>query len=166
MKKFIKLILFLIIFAILHFSFDIFGGNFLKIFSGTDESVFSHLKMAFWAYFVVFLIDLAYCKNRKKDFQIYSALLINILMPWIIVIIWYIIPALYGKIHSEFYEILWAFFVLILTGLISFSIEKDLSKTNFSRLTNLIILFLFIISVFFYTYFTFSKPWVDIFQIP
>ncbi len=77
MKKFVKLIIFILIFAILHFAYDFFGILILKIFSGTDESVFSHLKIAFWSYFFTSVIDYFYCKNRKKNFSIYLSLLIN-----------------------------------------------------------------------------------------
>ncbi|MCR4421842.1 MAG: hypothetical protein NUV32_05160 [Exilispira sp.] len=166
MKKYFKLLIFLSIFAILHFAYDLFGTWILKIFSGTDESVFSHLKIAFWSYFFTILIDYFYFQARKKEFSIYSNLLINLILPWFIVIIWYIVPAIYGKIESELYEILWAFFVLILSGIFSLSIEKDLLKSKYSILSKISIIILFLLSIFFYTYFTFSKPWVDLFQIP
>ncbi len=52
-KIYIKLLLFLVIFAILHFSYDLLPNNITKIFSGTEESVFSHLKIAFWAYLMI-----------------------------------------------------------------------------------------------------------------
>jgi|YNPMSStandDraft_2_1061718.scaffolds.fasta_scaffold00046_25 hypothetical protein len=166
MKKVFKLIIFLLSFSILHFAYDFLGGNILKIFSGTDESVFSHLKIAFWAYFVTSLIDFLYCKNKKLDFSIYSSLLINSILLWFIVIIWYIVPALYGKVHKDLYEIIWAFFVLILAGIFSLSIEKDISRINYNILSKISIFIFLFLSIFFYTYFSFSKPWIDFFQIP
>lgn len=51
MKIISKLILFLLIFAILHFAYDFFPNAVIKIFSSPDESVFSHLKMSFYSYF-------------------------------------------------------------------------------------------------------------------
>lgn len=166
MKLLIKLLLFLIIFAILHFSYDIFGFSMLKIFSGTDESVFSHLKMAFWSYFFITLIDYFYSKKRKVEFSFFISLLINNIIPWFIVIIWYIVPAIYGKIHSDFIEILWAFVVLIVVGAGSIIIEKNLVSAKITTITKIFILSFFLISIFFYTYFTFFKPWIDLFENP
>ncbi len=166
MKLLIKLLLFLIIFAILHFSYDIFGFSILKIFSGTDESVFSHLKMAFWSYFFVILIDYFYSKKTKVEFSFFISLLINNIIPWFIVLIWYIVPALYGKIHSDLMEILWAFAVLIVVGFGSIIIEKNLNPIKIKTITKIFILFLSIISVFFYTYFTFFKLWIELFENP
>lgn len=95
-----------------------------------------------------------------------ASLLITIIVPYFIIIVWYIIPAFYGKIKKEIYEILWAFIVLVIVAIISFNINHDLANIKFNRTVKIFIILLFFLSIFFFTYFTFSKPWVDIFQIP
>lgn len=105
-------------------------------------------------------------KMKKIEFSVFASLLITSIIPWLIVLIWYIIPALYGKIHSDLYEILWAFFVLIVAGLIGINIEKNINKVDFSKTVKIFIIFIFVLSCFFFTFFTFFKPWIDLFQIP
>jgi len=166
MRIYLKLLFFIILFLILHFAYDFFPNNFFKIFSGTDESVFSHLKIAFWAYFINSIIEYFYCKKQQKKFSFFSSFIINIILPWFIIIIWYIIPALYGKLNSELYEIIWALFVLILAGIFSINLEKSISIVSLNIYSKIFILILFIISVFFFTFFSFNKPWIDLFDIP
>ncbi|MFN3410576.1 MAG: hypothetical protein ACK4YF_00250 [Exilispira sp.] len=143
MKIISKLILFLLIFAILHFAYDFFPNAVVKIFSSSDESVFSHLKMSFWAYFFILLIDYFYSKKIGKTFSFIASLLITIIVPYFIIIIWYILPALNGKIEKEIFEILWAFIVLVIVSIISFNINQDLANIKFNRTVKIFIILLF-----------------------
>jgi hypothetical protein len=46
MNIYLKAVIFLLIFLILHFGYEITGWVFLTPFCGVNESVFQHLKMA------------------------------------------------------------------------------------------------------------------------
>lgn len=164
MKKIIKIFIYIFLFIIIHFLYDWIKSPIISIFSGTDESVFSHLKISFWAIFFTNLFE--YLIYKKNNFNIFSKIFINILVPLSILITWYILQGLTGTIKNVIIELIWAFFVVIFTGIIGFIIEKDLDNVNFSKSSKILIFILFLIPIFFYTYFTFSKPWVDIFQNP
>lgn len=92
---FLKTFLYLIIFALLHFSYDLAKLEFLKPFGGIDESIFQHLKMAFGSYIIASLIEYSYLKKRFKSFfnffipRLFSAITI----PWIIFFLLVIILA-------------------------------------------------------------------------
>jgi hypothetical protein len=64
MNIFVKSLLYLIMFSILHFGYDLTHLIFLIPFCGVNESVFQHLKMAFWSYLFTNLIE--YFIERKK----------------------------------------------------------------------------------------------------
>jgi hypothetical protein len=53
MNIYVKPLLFLLSFSLFHFGYEITGWNLLTPFCGINESVFQHLKMAFWGYLLV-----------------------------------------------------------------------------------------------------------------
>ncbi|MDI3472552.1 MAG: hypothetical protein PWQ20_1396 [Thermotogaceae bacterium] len=90
----------------------------------------------------------------------------NILLPWFIVLIWYMVPIFFGHFESLIVELIWAFVVTFLTGLISISIEKNLEDQQLTTSLRFLIILLFVISIIFYTAFSFQKPWIDLFENP
>ncbi len=165
---FLKVLVYIIIFAILHFSYDFTGWSILKPFGGIDESVFQHLKMAFFSYLLASVIEYTYSKKKFKGFKVFfiPRLFVSIIIPWIIFLIWYLIPAIYGKFNSISAELIWAIVVTILSGILGVKIERELQDKEFSRSFTIIILLLGIISIFLYVSFTYKLPWIDLFQNP
>lgn len=164
MRIFFKILIYTIFFSVLHFAYELTGWEFLRIFCGTDESVFEHLKMGFWAYFFVSVIEFSVTKKRENFFA--SRLFANVLVPWFIVVVWYLVPALFGKVESLAIELLWAFAVVIVSGLFAVVIEKQLEPLRPSKSFNIAVWVLFICSVIFFVRFSFAKPWVDVFVDP
>lgn len=60
-----KALIYLVLFSVLHFVFDLTDWSFLRPFCGVDESVFQHLKMAFWAYLLATLVEYRLIKKKK-----------------------------------------------------------------------------------------------------
>ena len=164
MNVFIKSIIFLIIFSILHFGYDLTHWSFLKPFCGVDESVFQHLKMAFWAYFFSSIIE--YFVLKKKSGFWYSRLLSTIILPWFIFLIWYLVPAFFGKLTSSTIDLIWAIFTSYASAVIAGIFEKNLEKTSLDLSFKIVIFTLFIISAILYILFTFKLPWIDLFVNP
>jgi len=48
-------------FSLFHFGYEITGWGFLAPFCGVNESVFQHLKMAFWGYLLVAVGEYLVC---------------------------------------------------------------------------------------------------------
>ncbi len=163
-KAFWKVLIYMVLFSVFHFGYELTGWNFLRIFCGTDESVFEHLKMGFWAYFFVSVIEFAVAKKRENFWP--SRLFSTILVPWFIAIVWYMVPAIFGKLESLALELIWAFAVVIISGLFGIAAERQLEAVRVSRSFNTILAILFIVSVVFFVRFSLTKPWIDLFVDP
>ncbi len=165
---FVKAFWFLVLFVIFHTGYDITKWQFLRPFCGINESVFQHLKMAFWAYISLSFIEFFVSKKRIKNFVqfLYSRMLSSIFVPWVIFIIWYIIPVIHGKIYNFFGDLFWALIVTYMSGLFVIIIEKDVEASKLSNLTKVILIFLFFALAFLFIYCSYHLPWIDVFTLP
>lgn len=167
MKTLPKAILYLMVFSVLHFGYETLRWPFLIPFCGVDESVFEHLKMGFWAYSIVSVIEyfLVRKKIQRESFW-QSRILSAVLVPWFIVIVWYMVPAIFGHVESLTFELIWAFIVTFISAIMASSFEKNIQKISLGKGTKITIIILFVLSIIFYTRFSFSKPWIDLFINP
>ena len=168
MNIFFKSLIYLFIFSILHIAYDLTHWVFLMPFCGINESIFQHLKMAFWAYLLTNLIEYLTVKDKlsgKINFW-YPRLLSTVMLPWVIVLIWYLVPALYGRVKILSLDVLWAIFSTYTSGVMIGVIEKNIEKNVITISFKVIILILFIISIFIYIWFTYKLPWIDLFIDP
>ncbi|MGB9721638.1 MAG: DUF6512 family protein [bacterium] len=168
MNIFLKALLYLIIFSILHFGYDLTGWSILTPFCGIDESIFQHLKMAFWAYLFTSIIEYLLTKKRvvnKLGFW-YARLLSTVFVPWFVFLIWYLVPAIFGKTGSNFIELVWAITSSYLSGIFAGLTERSAEKIEFNVSIRIVIIILIIFSAFLFIRFTYSLPWVDMFANP
>ncbi|MEO0166818.1 MAG: DUF6512 family protein [candidate division WOR-3 bacterium] len=164
----VKAFLYLIIFSALHFGYDLTGWSILTPFCGIDESIFQHLKMAFWAYLFASLIEYLVIQKRinaKASFW-YARLLSTIFVPWFVFLIWYLAPAIRGKTDSNIIELLWAIFSSYLSGIFAGITEKTAERFEFNTSIRIVLIVFIIISAFLFIRFTYSLPWVDMFANP
>jgi hypothetical protein len=170
MNLYLKPLIFLLFFSALHFGYDLTGWNFLIPFCGVNESLFQHLKMAFWAYLLLTTFveyPLVRKKMEKEPLNFwYSRLLSTIILPWFIIIIWYLQPALFGKTTLLLADLIWAIGVTYFSALVIGALERDTEKIEFSPLTKYILLLLLLISGFLFIWFTYRPPWIDLFINP
>lgn len=164
MNLFFKSFVFLITFSVLHFGYDLTQWEFLKLFCGVDESVFQHLKMAFWAYFLTSLIE--YLGIREKSSFWYSRFLSTIILPWFIVLVWYLVPAFFGKLTSSTLDLLWAIFSSYIPAIMAGIVERNVEKTSVNLSFKIVVIALLIISTLLYILFTYRIPWIDLFVNP
>ncbi len=168
MNIFVKPIIFLVLFSILHFGYDLTNWSFLTPFCGIDESIFQHLKMAFWAYLFTSIIEYLLIKKRIENNSSfwYSRFLSTVILPWYIFLIWYLVPAIFGKTGSSTVELFWAILSSYLSGLFATIVEKNTGKCRFDSASRIVIIVLLVISAFLYIKFTYQLPWVDMFVNP
>jgi len=169
MNIYIKAFFFLLSFSLFHFGYEVTQWSFLTPFCGVNESVFQHMKMAFWGYILLSIIE--YFRIQKKIKQkivnfFYSRTLSTIILPWITIVLWYLLPALYGRAESLIIDLLWAIFVTYISALFVIRIEKEIEKNRFHTGTKIAILILLVISAFLFVWFTYSLPWLDLFENP
>ena len=146
--------------SILHFTFEISGNNpLIGIFSAINESVWEHLKIAFWPALIYLIIEYKILEKTNnfffaKTLGIYSIILI--------------IPVIFYSYTTFFEENLIIdigsfVFAIIISQIISyrFLIRKKLSKNFeiFSLIALIILLLAFVI-------FTFYPPYLELFKDP
>ena len=163
----LKSLIFVALFAILHYLY--YGNNnpFFQAISGKDESVFQHLKMGFFGY--LFLIGIDYLVVRKKienkNSFVFSRLLSSLLVPWIIFLVWYLAPAIIGLPLSFGWELTWVLLVVLITGVVVSIVDKNTEKLEFNLSVKIIIIGIIIISIFIFILFSFVDPWIDVFNL-
>lgn len=168
MNLLLKSLLYLAFFSVLHFGYELTYLSFLKPFCGTDESIFQHLKMAFWAYLLASLVEYPVFKRKKKNYEsfwiprFFSATVV----PWTIFLVWYLVPATVGKFRLSYMELIWALVVSYFSGLAGGVVERNLEEHRLSFCFKVLVVFLAAVSAFLYITFTYSLPWVDMFRAP
>ncbi|WP_369019121.1 DUF6512 family protein [Thermatribacter velox] len=161
-----KVLLYLGIYALLHFAYEVTGIETFKPISGVDESVFEHLKIGFYAYFFASIIEYFLMRRKKLLSNFWtSRMFATIFVPWSIVIIWYLAPALIGKFGLQA-ELTWALTVTFLSGIIARQVEKALEFRELPTGFGLSVLVLFVVALVFFSVFTYQKPWIDLFVDP
>lgn len=167
MSIYLKALIYLIIFGLLHFGYESTGLQFLKPICGTDESVFQHLKMGFFAYFFASLIEYGIIRRRFRGNNFWcSRALATIFIPWIIFLIWYLAPAIWGKFSTITAELSWALIVTYISGVFGGILENGIEKIKASSGLKIAISILFVVSILLFVWFTYKLPWIDLFVDP
>jgi hypothetical protein len=157
-----------ITFLVLHYAYDFFPNPITLIFSGVSEAVFQHMKIAFYSYGLVSLLEFFVNRKKVSDSVNYgfARLGSTVLYCWPMFILFFTPPAYYGKYGTDLAEIISANIVLYLTSLIAISLETQFEKVKLSREYKVIMVFLFVVLVSLFTIYTSRDPWFDVFSIP
>ncbi|MFX1395682.1 MAG: DUF6512 family protein [Promethearchaeota archaeon] len=167
----LKALVYLIIFSILHFAYDWSNENdIVGIFSGTDESVFQHMKIGFYSYSIVAMIEfLIYIKQIEKSERgkfFYSRLLSMILIPWFMMVLYSTAAMFFNEQPPYVFEIIYSILMGYITLLPVLMLEAWYDKFEFSYRVKILIIVLAVIMIVEFTVFTLNKPWHDIFTAP
>jgi hypothetical protein len=164
----VKALIFQVVFLILHFLYDFFPNPFTAVVSGTSEAVFQHIKIGFFACLAVSVGEYLIYRKRITAFNTYfvSRLFSTTFYPWVMFVLFFIAPAYYGHIESIPVEIIYANLVLLTATSFTIIIEHHIASTMPSRVFQIVILILFLVSLSLYVIFSFKNPWHDVFAIP
>lgn len=164
----IKVLVFYVSFMLLHYLYDWFPTTITMIFSGINESVYQHMKIAFFVCMftsiVEFLVLRKAIQYRNRFF--FSRIFTITYLPLLMMVIFLICPLVFGKIETIAGEIVWANIALITTAIFSFEIEKHFERADPSKFLQAIVIFLFLLSLVQFIVFTFDLPWFDILATP
>ena len=165
----LKSFIFVAFFAILHFLYTELHQNvFFQIIAGTDESVFQHLKLGFFAYLLLIGVDYLIIRKRVENVNsfIFSRLISSLLIPWIIIAVWYIVPAFVGHEIGLARELTWALVVVFLAGIFAAILDENTEKVEFNLSIRILVIFMVVVSIFIFIWFSFELPWIDVFEKP
>jgi hypothetical protein len=80
---------------------------------------------------------------------------------------WYLGPAIYGKMPNIPLEIVYANIITLIAGIFGAIFEQGLSRISYFRELKMTITILFVVSLILYIVFTYIKlPWADVFIEP
>ncbi|MEN8242917.1 MAG: hypothetical protein ABFS17_13430 [Chloroflexota bacterium] len=157
-----------ITFLILHYAYDFFPNPVTEIFSGVSEAVYQHMKIAFYSYALVSLIE--FLIKRKQGHHAekigFARIGATVLYPWLIFTLFFTPPAYYGEYQTIWAEIVSANIVLYISSLGAIFIEREFEKVILSKEFKIMIVLLFVILVSLFTIYTYRDPWFDVFAIP
>lgn len=164
----IRSAIFLGLFLMLHYFYDFFPNIITELFSGTDESLYQHLKIGFYAYLILFLLELIMFRKQVENLDsfIFSRLLSTVLIPWMIFILWFIGPAVYGKFTSLVADVIYANIITYSSLAIISVFERWYEQLEYPPSIKILILVLIGLSILEFTIFTFNLPWHDMFVEP
>lgn len=163
----IKALLFMGVFSLVHFIHDFIPIPIILIIGANDESVFSHMKMAFWSWLILSLFEYIFLRKliKRKNFII-SRAIITISIPYLEILVYYIVVFAAREELPLALELTWAFSTVFIIGAMGRILENDLEEIEFKMKATVLIIILLGLSLFFFTVFTYAKPWLDIFYIP
>lgn len=164
----LKIIIIHLLFIFLHYLYDWFPNGLTAIISGTNESVYQHMKIGFFAYLLFALIE--YASIRKSitafDKYFYSRLFSATYLPLAMMVIYLFGPLVFGQIESMVSEIIFANIALLATSFTTLVVEAHVERTHFNNVFRFVIIALFLLSLAQFVTFTYTLPWFDIFAIP
>jgi hypothetical protein len=154
-----KLIAGYLLFIFFHQVYDIVGGNWLGAILGEGiESIYSHMKMYFYAYLIVSLVD--YFLRRQQiaspaSFWTAKAL-IAASFPWMSIVIWFVPVALGIELGNR--ELLWSLTITAIGLYFAFRLDEGLEEITFRPALNTFIWIAFAAAVITYIGFSFHVP--------
>lgn len=169
MNRWVKLAAFWVVFLLLNFGYRFLPFFPFSLFMGVSEAIFEHAKIAFYSYLLVSAIEYAIYAKKIANRQgfIFSRLLVNIITPWLMMAIWYIAPAIYGKpMPSVPLEIIYANAAVFLLALCLVILERGLEEARYAKAQKVVILALMVVLILEFAIFTYQMPWTDVFEVP
>jgi hypothetical protein len=168
-KPVTKVIILYLVFMVFYGVYRAFPVFPLSIFSGITESNFQHYKAAFFTFLVVDLIEYLFYHKRIENTSAfwYGRLMMALFIPWVVFLLWYIAPAVYGQFPTQLGEIIYANIVTILALICAVILEAGFLRIPFSRNMKVVVWGLLLVSIMLFMVFTFSHlPWADVFVEP
>jgi hypothetical protein len=167
-KPLIKMVLFWAIFMLLYFAYRFFPVFPLSLICSVTESNFQHYKSTFFAFLILNGIEYFIYRRQIVDWKGYSLsrLAATTFAPWVVFLLWYVSPAVHGRLPTIPVEIVYANLITLMVGYFVAILEEGLVQINYSKNLTFVVLILFVVSILLYVSFTFRLPWADVFVEP
>lgn len=156
------------VFLALHFGYKSLPLEPLKLISPINESIFQHMKAGFFTYLIVCGVEYATRGRRAAGQHRYwfARLAAALLAPWLVFILWYIAPAVYGRLPGVAPEIIYSNIITLIVGLFAATFEGGFEQIEYSYSLKAVILSLCAIAAGLFVIFTYELPWADVFIEP
>ncbi len=176
----LKMLAVQVIFLLLHYAYEWFPNSFTIVFSGTNESIYQHMKVGLFSYLLASLLEYLLVRNPHQPVSpsitppsgtlricfIYARLFAATVFPFAILVYFLMAAAYYGEINSIPLEVINANIALLLASFSAIAIERQIEAGSPSRLFRIVVIVLFLVSLSQYIIFTYRLPWMDVFATP
>lgn len=148
------------LFLALHFSYETFPNLLFKLIGEEGETTFFHMKMLFFAYIAVSLVDLVVRRGsigRIGDF-LASRALIAVAYPWLTITMWFSAEALGLSMPNLAVELVYANVATVLGIYVALRLEEMLDGVAVRPAAKAMIGVVFACALLSYTAFSFKVP--------
>lgn len=166
MKKnnWIKVLIIWVLYVALHFTYKYIPCGLTQLFGCPEESIFHHMKMAFFAYSLVSIVEYFILKPQYRESFISSRMLSVLLISYFSFMVWLFVPVVIGPIHAPWFEIVYSNLILALSLSAVIYIETFTEKITFNKTVTRIISLIYLIILTVFVVSTFSPPEMDVFS--
>ena len=154
-----KLIVGFLLFIFFHQIYDILGGGTLAAILGEGiESIYAHMKMYFFAYVVVSLIDFFMHRVQISSASSFwtTRMLIAASFPWMSIAVWFIPVALGFELGDG--ELIYSLILTVFGLYFAIRMEEGLEHIEFRPALKALIWIAFVAAVITYVAFSFTPP--------
>lgn len=163
-----KVMLYQILFLVIHYLYDWFPGSLTYFLGSTNESIFQHMKAGLYTYIALTVIEYGLVNQAipSKSRYFYARLFGSAILPLLMLAYFLAGPAMFVKIESIPLEVLFANIALAATSSSTFLLEGLFERSELSTGLKWMIILLFMLTAMQYVIFNYRLPWFDIFAIP
>lgn len=154
-----KLITGYLLFVFFHQIYDILGGGTLAAILGEGiESIYAHMKMYFYAYLVVSLIDFSLRRAQISSAMSFwtTRMLIAASFPWMSIAVWFIPVALGFDLGNR--ELIYSLIITAFGLYFAFRMEEGFENMEYRPALKALIWVAFIAAVITYVAFSITPP--------
>jgi hypothetical protein len=148
------------LFLVLHFSFETFPNPVFRIIGEDGETTFFHMKMLFFAYLFVTLIEFVVRRAKIGSAQsfMFSRALIAVVYPWLTITIWFTAEALGIRLPAIPWEIAYANVITLVGIYMALRMEELFAETDFRLSMKVLIGVAFATALVAYVSFSLKTP--------
>ncbi len=154
--------------VLVQFGYDFFPRALGNLICAACEAVFQHMKAMFYAYLIVSGLEYA-LRWRRIEHRgpfVMSRLLTATFFPWIVFLVWYLAPAVYGPMPTIVAEIVYSNVMVVVSVVCCVIVERNLVDIPYARSFRVVIVGLFLLSLLVNVAFATRLPWADLFTPP
>jgi hypothetical protein len=149
-----------LLFGFWHQLWQIFPTTWAAVLAeGAEMSIFSHLKMLFYPYLLISIVE--YILLRRKDKLpksfIWARLLILVSAPWIMISIWYV-PQAVGIVFEGPVELTYSILFSTIGVFLAIKMEGPLETAEYGRALKWMLVLAFLSALTIYTGFSLIEP--------
>ena len=161
----IKFVVGCFLFAFFHQLYDIFPSTITAVLAeGPDESIFQHLKMLFYPYLILSIVDyfLYRRKGQLTESFYYARMLILVSVPWMMISFFYV-PESLGINLGEPGILIFSIFASWIGVYTAIRLEEPLEAAHYRPAVKALLIMFFLSAIIIFTGFTFNTPIHDFF---